>query len=274
MVTIPQRADQAGIPRQYDDVVTGIWVALITGDEPEVVTRDMTVAANQTILARTVVGLDANGNIVPASSTVEAANDLTMTAAPTAGETVVIGGQTYTFRAAPTTVANEVKIGASTAESVANLIAAINGADGAGTLYGSLTNANADVIASAGAAGVVHVVDKQGGTAPNSIATTETGANMAWATTTLTGGTALPTTRAIGITVCDVTTGPSGALKGAPIYRAGVFNPLALIWGASYSSEAEKINAFEGAPSPTNIIMRRPKTATVAGGPSDFIQSY
>ncbi len=68
----------------------------------------------------------------------------------------------------------------------------------------------------------------------------------------------------IGISVVDVVTAASGTRKGAPIYRAGCFNPLALKWPADlYTTEAAKLAAFRGAPTPTNIILRRPKTYTV-----------
>lgn len=68
---------------------------------------------------------------------------------------------------------------------------------------------------------------------------------------------------AIGITVCAVTTPGSGTKKAIPVYRGGCFNPDALNWPASYDTDAEKFGAFNGAPTPTNIIIRRPKTASV-----------
>jgi hypothetical protein len=70
------------------------------------------------------------------------------------------------------------------------------------------------------------------------------------------------TTAAIGILVAAVVSG-SGTTKGAPVYRAGCFNPDAINWPASYDTEAKRMNAFEGAPTPTQIVMRRPKAATV-----------
>jgi hypothetical protein len=265
-IFIPNLSQTAGIPSQWDDTISAADIHLITGDEPEVFTEDLLFEINQTIEALTVVGFNANGRVVPATSTVEASGDLTFTAAGVAAETITIGTTVYTLRAAPTTVAGEVKIGASAAETAANLIAAINTDAGAGTLYGSLTISHPDVNASAGAAGVVHLTAKVGGTAANAIATTETSTVASFGATTLTGGTATPVTRAIGINVVKVVTPANGHHMGSPVYRAGVFNPLALIWDASYSTEAEKLGAFRGAPSPTTIIMRRPKTATV--GPS------
>jgi hypothetical protein len=112
-----------------------------------------------------------------------------VTDVPIAAETVTIGAKVYTWRAAPTTVANEVKIGASLAVSCDNLVAAINAGAGAGSLYGSATVAHTQVTAArSGDTVVVTAVD----TIPNSvgtlIATTETMTNGSWGATTLADG--------------------------------------------------------------------------------------
>lgn len=60
----------------------------------------------------------------------------------TADTTVTIGTQVYTFAATPA-AANEVKIGATKAESASNLATAIIAGEGAGTIYGAGTKANA-----------------------------------------------------------------------------------------------------------------------------------
>lgn len=70
------------------------------------------------------------------------------------------------------------------------------------------------------------------------------------------------TVAAVGVLVAPLAVGGVG--KGVAVYRAGCFNPDALVWDASYSTDAHKFNAFNGAPTPTNIVIRRPKTATVA----------
>lgn len=263
-ILIPNTSQSAGIPAQWEDTISATDVALVTGDTPHIVTEDLLVEASQVLAALTVVGLNANGRIVPATSTVEASGTLTFSGVGTAADTVTIGSTVYTLRAAPTTVAGEVKIGATASETAANLVAAIMGDDaGSGDEYGSLTTAHPDVDAVA-VGPVVTVTAKVGGTAGNSIATTEVSTSASFGAATLTGGTATPIQRAIGILVAAITTGAGGEFKGAPVYRAGVFNPLALVWDASFSTEAEKLAAFRGAPTPTNIIMRRPKTATVA----------
>ena len=70
------------------------------------------------------------------------------------------------------------------------------------------------------------------------------------------------TTQAIGIVVHDVVTGAS-PIRGFPVWRTGVFNPAMLAWPASYDTDEKKLEAFRGAPSPTQIIMRPVKTGTV-----------
>src|SRR5690606_6029630 len=81
-----------------------------------------------------------------------AEGELTLNSAPSDGDTVTIGTQTYTFKTSLTSpsAANEVLIGADEIVSASNLAAAINrGVNsaglGAGEVYGSLTPRNADV---------------------------------------------------------------------------------------------------------------------------------
>lgn len=139
-ITLPDRAQTAGIPEAWSDTVTATIDDLLTGDEPKPITVDMIVAASQTIAALTPVGLDGSGRLIPAVS---------------------------------------------------------------------------------------------------------------------------GTTAAIGITVHAITTDASTTYKGAKVYRAGVFNPARLNWDASYDTDAEKFNAFNGAPSPTQIVIRAKKAYTI-----------
>lgn len=71
------------------------------------------------------------------------------------------------------------------------------------------------------------------------------------------------TTPAIGFAVHDIVTPAGTPLKAWPIYRTGVFNPDFLNWPASYTTAELKMEAFRGAPSPTQIIMRPIKSASV-----------
>lgn len=142
-ISLPNSAQTAGVPTQWDDTITATPNSLVTGDQPALLTQDLLVAASQTIPERGVVGFDANGRLVPAVS---------------------------------------------------------------------------------------------GGGSP---------------------------IQAIGIALMAITTDASTTYKGLKVYRGGCFNPDLIAWPASYDTEAEKINAFNGAPTPTNIIVRRPRAYTI-----------
>jgi len=119
---------------------------------------------------------------------VKATGLLTFSGTGTDEDEVVIGSVTYTLVDA-LTGANDVLIGGSAAATAANLVAAINGAAGAGTTYGTGTVAHPDVSAELSGAAVA-VTARVGGVAGNSIATTETGTGTSWAAATLGGGVA------------------------------------------------------------------------------------
>ncbi|HOQ61581.1 MAG TPA: hypothetical protein PKZ08_13235 [Vicinamibacterales bacterium] len=104
------------------------------------------------------------------------------TAVPTAGETVTVNGDVFTFRAAvDADTAYEVAIGATLTETATNLTAAIN-----------LNRMNFGVESGSGviatsSAGVVTV--KSAGVAGNAVTLAEAGANIAVSGGTLSGGT-------------------------------------------------------------------------------------
>lgn len=101
-------------------------------------------------------------------------------AVPTAGETVTINGDVFTFRAlADTDQPYEVAIGADLATTAANLVAAIN------THRQDFGVANGVIATSA--AGVVTI--KSAGAAGNAVTLAEAGANIAASGATLAGGT-------------------------------------------------------------------------------------
>lgn len=114
----------------------------------------------------------------------------TFAANPTAADTVTIDGVVYTYRASVTTTANEVLIGATLTDTRNNLVAAINGADGGGTTYGSATVANPRVAAVATSTNAVTASARAKGTNGNAIAVAEAGAQTSWAggAVALTGG--------------------------------------------------------------------------------------
>jgi len=146
---------------------------------------------------------------------------LTFAGVVTNNDTVTIGDRTYTFKSTLTGAANEILIGANAPASVANIVAAINAASGAGTTYGTGTVVNADVFAYDGPGDTVGVVAKARGTASNSIATTETLTNAAsiWGAATLTGG-ADPT----------VSSGSSVTVRQGPTIDYVGYDQLDTIW--------------------------------------------
>ncbi len=92
-------------------------------------------------------------------------------------DTATIGGTVYSFVTALTGAANQVLVGGSTAQTVANLAAAVNATPGgAGVAYGAGTVANSNVYASS-AGDVITVTANLNGTAGNAftIASTTTG---------------------------------------------------------------------------------------------------
>lgn len=122
---------------------------------------------------------------------------LTLSANPSDGETVTVGTKdgtaaaVYTFKNA-LAAAFQVKIGATAADSLANLVHAINDDTGEGTLYGTGTTANFDVTGVPLPGTQIQVTANTAGTGGNSIASTETLANGSWGAATLQGGANIP----------------------------------------------------------------------------------
>jgi hypothetical protein len=113
---------------------------------------------------------------------------------PSADETVTLGATTYTFKGSVGTTANEVLIGATVADTLANLVAAITASAGSGTTYGSDTVANTDATATTLPDSQIQATALTAGSAGNAIATTETTADGAWLHgATLSGGQDIPT---------------------------------------------------------------------------------
>lgn len=106
-----------------------------------------------------------------------------------ADDTVTIFPNEYTFVSALTTpaVPYEVKVGATDSDSIDNLIAAINGASGAGTTYGTGTVAHPGVTAAAGTGDTMNVEANSVGPDGN-IAVSSDLTDGSWGGDTLTGG--------------------------------------------------------------------------------------
>lgn len=62
--------------------------------------------------------------------------------------------------------------------------------------------------------------------------------------------------QAIGVTTAPIDAGVAAANVG--IFMDGTFNPAALTWDASYDTDAKKLAAFDGAPTPTVIFVKKP----------------
>lgn len=120
---------------------------------------------------------------------VKATQVLTGSGAFSDGETVTVGGTTYTFKTTLTNlVANEVLIGANLATSLDNLKLAINAGSGIGTNYSTGTPANPNVTATTNTDTAQTVEAIRVGTYGNAIVTTETCANASWGAGTLASG--------------------------------------------------------------------------------------
>lgn len=62
--------------------------------------------------------------------------------------------------------------------------------------------------------------------------------------------------RAVGV-VTQAVTGASDGTTTVPVFYSGCFNPAALQWDESFDTEGKKMVAFNGAPSPTTITLRK-----------------
>lgn len=122
------------------------------------------------------------------SAGVKATGVLTGSGVFTNGETITIGDKVYTMVSALTGEPNEVLIGANLATSLDNLKEAINAGTGEGTVYGTGTQANPNVVATTNTDTAQTVEAYRIGTYGNSIVTTETCANASFGAATLTSG--------------------------------------------------------------------------------------
>lgn len=67
--------------------------------------------------------------------------------------------------------------------------------------------------------------------------------------------------KAIGVLAYAVDS--TGGDVTAEVYRSGHFNPDELVWDASFTTDALKAAAFEGSPSPTQIVVTKTRTFAV-----------
>lgn len=255
---LPPYADPGRAVFQELDTYTQNF--LLAGSDPELVPAYSFPLPNSVSYPQfAVLGLDASNKLVWATKGQDAAaatGAITFSAVGTANDTITIGAVTYKLVAAPA-AAYEVKIGADAAGSAANLAAAINDSVGEGTVYGVGTLPHPSVTAIAASA-VVTVTAKAPGDGGNGVTTTEAGTGTSFAAATLTGG---RDAGAGGIQAAYVlahasSLGASGS-GNAPVWYSGCFNQDALVWDASFTTDAAKQAAFRGAPTPTTIIVAK-----------------
>lgn len=224
---------------------------LLAGNHPELKPAYSFPLPNDVSYAQfSVVGLSA-GKLVLATEGLDmaaATGTLTFSGVGTANDTITIGGVVYTLVAAAA-APYEVTIGGTVTASAANIVAVINGTDP------NETPAHPDVSATS-AVGVVTLTARQAGVVGNSIATTESGSGTAFAAATMSGGRAQGGVQAIGVLAHAASLGASGTGNGH-VWYSGAFNMDALVWDASFDTDAKKEAAFRGAPTPTTIIIAK-----------------
>lgn len=202
--------------------------------------------------------LDNMVRVMPGATLVEtggtaAAGTITVGTNPTAGQTVIVNGETFTFRTGSAPLTNDVLIGAASANTASNLAAKLNASTGPKVAVASYSAATTTVTVTYGTKGT------EGNTF--TLAAGTSGATVSGAT--LTGGTN-PTARRV-----DVTTGveqPSlinlaRELRLHPVSKPDsdksedFIIPLAATAGAltfAYQVEAERVFnvEFNGYPDP------------------------
>ncbi|MBY0560007.1 hypothetical protein [Hyphomicrobium sp.] len=162
---------------------------------------------------------------------------LTFTAQPDDAATVEVAGKTYTFQMALTNVAGNVLIGAALADTIQNLLNAINGAGMPGTAYAAATVKHALVSATATATALT-VTAVSPGSAGNALTVASSGTDAVWGATTLAGGTNVASnTDFIGYAIEVVTGGASGdaevqvVVAASPRQAAHTYGPFVVTSG-------------------------------------------
>lgn len=211
---------------------------LMAGEGP-IVDDQGQAADGVAILQFQVLTRDANGRLIPLVTTGDyATGSYVVGAQPTAADTITVNGVVLTFRAAPT-LADEIAIGATAAETAANIAARIN-----------LEPERFHMTATASGT-TVNLVSEEIGTAGNALTIAEgvTGAGFTVSGATLTGANAaedVPSGNAVGVAMQPVPAATPGAYL--PIRTAGIFNHEVLVWPAGLVTLEERKRAFDGTP--------------------------
>lgn len=243
----------------FEELDTYVQSRLIAGSHPEMAPAvGVKMPNNANYKQFSVLGKNASGELVMAThgfaAAVAANAALTFAGTGAADDTITIDNVVYTLKAS-VSAANEVLIGASATATAENLVAAINAAAGAGTAYGSGTDAHPTVTA-ANAAGVVTVTARNVGVNGNEIGFAESSADASWAGSSLSGGRDQAGVQARYVLAHAASLGATGTANGQ-VWYTGNYNPDMLVWDPSFDDDAKKLAAFEGAPSPSNILVTK-----------------
>lgn len=121
---------------------------------------------------------------------VAASGAFTLATNATEGDHVVGGGRTYIITGTIGTTPDNVLLGDTAADTIANLVQAINAGSGSGSLYATGTTINANATAAIDLVNnqKLNATQKVAGYAGNSDATTTTSTNGSWGHATLLGG--------------------------------------------------------------------------------------
>jgi hypothetical protein len=234
----------------FEVLDTYIQNNLLAGNHPELKQAYSFALPNSVSYEQfSVVGLNATGKLVMATEGVDpaaATGALTFSNTGTANDTITVGQVVYTLVAAADEE-GEVTIGGSAALSAAAFAAAING---------DANNAPHPDVSATVASAVVTLTARQIGSLGNQIATTESGTHTSFAAATLTGGRDQGGVKAIGVLAHAASLGASGAGTGQ-VWYSGCFDMDALVWDASFDTDAKKEAAFRGSPTPTTIIVAK-----------------
>lgn len=152
-------------------------------------------------------------------STVRAQGTLTLDTQPTNGDTMTVGTQVYLFQTngALTNVAGHIEIGTTLTNSKANLVNAVNRTGTPGTGYAATTVQNSQASIAAFSGNVATLTARKGGTAGNSVVTTET---FTAGTNVFNAATLGTTTTGVNPTAAEMVTGlvlAAGASGTAPV---------------------------------------------------------
>jgi flagellin len=251
--SITSEINQIGLNTTYNDsaVFTGASTSVFLSDGSTVDENSAsgpTIAVSMPTLSASSLGLGTY-----ATGTID------MTAVPTQGNTVNIGGQTYTFETTAT-AANQVAIGGSVNQTLLNLQAAVNGGAGAGTAYGTGTqpNASAQITTVTGGSATVQALNaglNGNSTVLNSFLTNASGSSAA----NLSGGSvAVDATGTIqlGTTQPNILTSATGMLTMTGNASAGVSasGTMTLNANPSAGTHASGVLTLTGTPTTGDIV--------------------